>query len=98
MSTITKNTTEYKVSINVPFPDEHLSLLVCRALKVDQEPKPTIISKLISVSEHSPEELIITFQTKDLTTLRVAVNSCMEMLLLALQTVIEFRPTGTSDP
>lgn len=78
-----------EVILDVPFDNERDASTVYKALSVDPEPKRSGITKKLSLSGNS---LRVVFKCSELKTLRVSVNTFMDLLYLSVQTIERFAP------
>mmetsp|Transcript_7538 Transcript_7538/g.13646 ORF Transcript_7538/g.13646 Transcript_7538/m.13646 type:complete len:86 (+) Transcript_7538:1872-2129(+) len=74
-------------SASVDFPSEKLAQIACATLDVDKELRPDIVHRQLSTSGRA---LIIKFQSIDRKSLRTAVCSLYDFLIVVVRTLAEF--------
>lgn len=77
------------IVIEVPFETEKDAKIVFHALSVDPEPKRSGLTKNITLADKC---LRVEFVCNELKTLRVSVNTFMDLLYLSVRTIERFAP------
>jgi hypothetical protein len=78
-----------EVILDIPFSNERDAITVFKALSVDPEPKRSGITKTLTLTGNT---LKVQFKCGELKTLRVSVNTFMDLLYLSVQTIERFAP------
>ena len=89
----------FLTTISIPFESERHASIVAKSLLVDLQHEGGRMSQGITKEiSHSSNELIIKFTTKSAKSLRVNVNSILELVTLLINTVDNFDiPVAISD-
>ncbi|XP_054272229.1 uncharacterized protein LOC128992597 [Macrosteles quadrilineatus] len=82
-------TEDLNIKIEIPFTSEREADIVYQSLRVDIEPRRKQIQKKLSVEGN---KLIAEIMAPDARSLRVGVNSFMDMVILSTETIHKFGP------
>ncbi|XP_001981700.3 uncharacterized protein LOC6554404 [Drosophila erecta] len=77
-------------TIRVPFETPRLAEIAYKVLSVDQEPRRNFVQKTLSLDE---DVLVVRFQADQVKSLRTAITSFFEGLLLCQDTIKQFADT-----
>jgi len=90
MSTSAK-TDSFVTSITIPFGTERQATIVAKSLLVDLKHEGSRMSSgIVKEISHSDNELVIKFTTSSAKSLRVNVNSILDLVLLLIDTINNF--------
>ncbi|EDV21527.1 uncharacterized protein TRIADDRAFT_30453, partial [Trichoplax adhaerens] len=73
--------------LTVPFPDSKTAAIAYRTLTVDKEPKRSSAVKNLQLNDN---QLLVQFNSPDPRSLRVGVNSFLDLLKLTVETIEQF--------
>ncbi|XP_065894713.1 EKC/KEOPS complex subunit LAGE3-like [Dysidea avara] len=76
--------------ITIPFPSTAEATIAYNSLRVDPEPRRSVVSKLLSVNQR---QLTANFTATEARLLRVAVGSFLDHLILVVDTMNRFGQT-----
>lgn len=80
---------EMEMNMNIPFPTDKEAAIVFDALRVEVEPARSRVTRKL---ETNGRILKVHFTAQEAKSLRVGVNSFLEHLILATQTIQQFGP------
>ena len=78
-----------EMTLDVPFPTHRHAEIAYDALRVDPEPKRSGMNKTLQLSE-GEAVLQVVFRCQEAKTLRVAVNTFLDLLMLVTKTMDQF--------
>ena len=77
-----------KSFLEVPFDSPAHAQIVYEALRVDPEPKRSQMKKVLSIKDDNI--LCVEFECHEARTMRVSINSFLDLLTLAVNTIDQF--------